>query len=158
MEIVRDENLSTLDERNPLRILECFNGSPALLFLIQIENKDSPVGRLEERGDWVHKCWEQVLSKLPNVQGCRLMWTLLFFAHPIQSQQRVTEILTNILQELRIPDLQSLCVLYESLDESEDKLQVLNELQEEVSSKRNFWYDTKFKIKFLDGEIIAPKL
>jgi len=126
------EYLSTVGEMNPLRVLEPFGEQHAVLCVVSIWTRQTAVGHLEEKGEWLRSFWEAALLALPDVGGCRLLWNSLFFVLPNFSVTQSIERLGQLLYSHQDSFLESLCVLCKAEGKPEHKLDVLDVLQHEV--------------------------
>jgi hypothetical protein len=148
--------LSTINERDPLKILERFEDTPVTIIVVAIETKRAPTGKLEKKGDWVKSLWHLALSIFSEAEGCRLSWNTVFFVIANQKIESIRGRLQQILMDLRDQDLESLCILSEASGTPSDKLKRLDDMLGEVSLKRNFGSNVKFHCRFLDGTFWSP--
>jgi hypothetical protein len=148
------DHLSTVGERNPLKVLEVFASTPLVIVVLSIDPKHSLTGGLEKKGEWVKSIWHLTLSLIPEAEGCRLSWNTLFFAIANQSIESVKGRFQEILKSSRNFDLESRCVLHEAAGTPVDKLGQLDDMLGEVSSKGNFGSNLNFHHRLLDGALV----
>lgn len=147
----RGDHLSTIGERNPLKVLEVFENIPLVIVVIAVEPKHSPIGELEKKGEWIKSTWHLSLSVIPEAEGCRLSWNIIFFAIANQSIASVEDRFQEILNSSGNTDLESFCILHKAIGSPNDKLKQLDDMLGEVSSKRNFGSNTRFQHRLLNG-------
>lgn len=147
----RGEHLSTVGERDPLKVLAKLGAGPLVIVVVAVEPEHAATGRLEEKGAWVKSLWRLTLSTIPEAEGCRLSWNTLFFAVPGQSAESVVARFQELLTASRQPGLESLCLLFESVGTPAGRMAELDEMLDEVSARRNFGSNPRFRHRILDG-------
>ena len=144
--------LSTIGELDPLRILEKFGNSSVLLVAIAVETRPSSAGGLAEIGDWIKKTWNLTLERMPGVQGCRLLWDKVFFAFPGIDSDQVKSSFQRILKRTRDDVHLSRCVIHQADGDPRSKLLVLDDMEHDLWSERNFGGNANFTTRLVDGE------
>ena len=153
----QDEYLSTVGSLDAVKVISRFGLQPIVLVAVEIEGREKRTGKLPEKGAWVRTLWERVLADQPNAEGCRLMWSRVFFAFPAQDVEALKGKFGRLLQELFDPALESFCVLTEATGSLDHKVRVLDELEHEISSKIAFGLNPGFHHRLRDGQPWYPR-
>jgi hypothetical protein len=148
-----ENRLSTVSDLNPMKVLERFDNAPVILIAVGIWSRDSYVGLLEQKGKWVQAAWHSVLSRIPDLEGCRLLWNTFFFACGAENEQVVKEQFQDVLSNLYDPELKSFCVMAEVKGTPADKMLVLDDMQSEIWGERDFGMHDHIKYRFIDGSL-----
>ena len=151
-----DEYLSTVGGIDPLAALERFGLGPAWLVVLAGEPRERRTGMLEEKGEWVRAVWRRALALLPRAEGCRVNWNTIFLATAAPDVDSLKRLVRESIEPSRQPALETFCVLAEAAGDAREKFSCLDEMLDEVSHRRNFGANQRFRHRLLDGEDWAP--
>src|SRR5215216_2056443 len=128
----QEENLSTVGSIDPYKVINLFDIQNIVLVAVEIEARGKRTGKLPEKGAWIKKVWNMVLTEMPEAEGCRLLWNRVFFAFPSQDVEALKEKFRKLLQELFDSSLESFCIISEAEGTVENKIRLLDDLEHEI--------------------------
>jgi hypothetical protein len=152
------EFLTTIEKWDLVELLARCGIGLNVLIAIDVRPRHTLTGLLEERGRWIRKIWEAVLSKIPDVSGHRMMWSQLLFVCRGIDIHAVETLFAEILQSFKAEELKSLCVLSQVGGGLDAKLAEVDLMFEGLSKERNFGDLARYERWLLDGERYAGTL
>ena len=150
---MQKQRKSNFNETNPLVILNKFDKTVSLLLItLAIYPRNAETGMLEEKGEWIRQVWSYILEISDEIQGCRLLWSQLFFVADAVNQYQITSEIKVILERMKNSDLQSLCVIGKVQGTSEGQVKLLDEMLHKISSKKDFDIYDPDLVRLVDGK------
>ncbi len=146
------EYLTTIEKWDLLGLIAHGGDGPVVLAAIEVLPRHARTGLLEERGRWIHKVWDAVLSKMPDVAGHRISWSQLLFICKGADIQAAEDQFAEILRSCQEEELKSLCVLSTASGGAGVKLAGVGRMFEGLGKERNFGDPARFERWLLDGE------
>ena len=139
------EFLSTGTSCDPFDLMSELDSERIVLIGIMISPKDSYIGYLSEKNNWIHSVWDRTIKEYPNIKGCRVSWDMLFFYLNEGDVNFIKEKLIQIMRENDDKCVEGICVVKDISGNLNVKCRILDDIFNELVSKSRMGGQNKFQ-------------